>query len=85
MDPPPASAGQYRPITPKNAVTQQARVIRVNTVKILTSLQPHISKWWWIGAILKIILDERGMLDLPFLILTVLLVAVVLRRKTPKK
>jgi hypothetical protein len=25
----------------------------VNTTTILFSFQPHISKWWWIGAILN--------------------------------
>ena len=28
-------------------------VTPLNTKQTLFSLQPHISKWWWIGAILK--------------------------------
>ena len=28
-------------------------VTPLNTKQILFSFQPHISKWWWIGAILK--------------------------------
>ena len=28
--------------------------MKLNTETIFTSLHPHISKWWWMGLILKI-------------------------------
>ena len=31
------------------------KVIRIETMHILFSLQPHLSRWWWIGAILNIL------------------------------
>ena len=41
-----------------NADKQASRHITTdtaeNTSTILTSFQPHFSKWWWMGAILKI-------------------------------
>ncbi len=39
--------------TPSHASAQNSAVINVKTPTIFSSLHPHFSKWWWIGAILK--------------------------------
>ena len=35
------------------ASTHMRTLTQVKTVQILISDQPHISKWWWMGVILK--------------------------------
>ena len=39
--------------TPINAIRQSNAVVIENTATTRVSDQPHNSKWWWIGAILK--------------------------------
>ena len=48
-----ASQAEYLNITPSHATTAQTSDAHVKTTKSFFSLQPHFSKWWWIGAILK--------------------------------
>ena len=40
-------------MTPIPARMHMTQVTETKTVQILTSLHPDISKWWWIGVILK--------------------------------
>ena len=44
---------QYRGAMPIQASTHMTQVMPVKTKKIFSSLQPPISKWWWMGVMRK--------------------------------